>query len=87
MYFTFNNNYKDILELTNEVVEMKRRLVAQVDPHLKAISRYNVYKEANDRRFLIMNDNEPFQGKVSGLIFTILMQDFGGLKDLIIRCT
>lgn len=62
MYFTFNNNYKDILELTNEVVEMKRRLVAQVDPHLKAISRYNVYKEANDRRFLIMNDNEPFQG-------------------------
>lgn len=61
-YFTFNNNYKDILELTNEVVEMKRRLVAQVDPHLKAVSNYNVYKEANDRHFLIMDGQEPFYG-------------------------
>lgn len=62
MYFTFNNDYKDIKKLTKEVVDNQRRLVAQVDPHLKAINSYKVYKEASDRHFLITKDQQPFYG-------------------------
>ncbi|OHS97985.1 Neutral alpha-glucosidase AB [Tritrichomonas foetus] len=64
MYFTFNKDYQDILKLTNEIVSNQRRLVAQVDPHLKAIESYRIYKEAKDRNFLIYSnsDKEIFFG-------------------------
>lgn len=63
-YFTFNHNYTDILQLTSEMVANKRRLVAQVDPHLQANTKYRVYKEALDRKFLILepHSKEIFYG-------------------------
>ena len=53
-YFTFHpNNYKDVKKLQYEICSQRRRLVAQVDPHLKAVDSYYVYKEANDKNLLV----------------------------------
>jgi len=57
-YFTFHpENYKDVTKLQREFADQKRRLVAQVDPHLKVESSYRVYSEASARGFLIKDMN------------------------------
>lgn len=57
-YFTFNNNFKDIQKLTKEFVRANRRLVAQVDPHLKVERDYQVYYEAKEGSYFIKNKNK-----------------------------
>ncbi|KAH0790279.1 glycosyl hydrolase [Histomonas meleagridis] len=55
-YFTFHPaNFRDPHKLLDALAHNKRRLVALVDPHLRAERSYSFYSEAADKNLLIKN--------------------------------
>jgi alpha 1,3-glucosidase len=53
-YFTFEpHKYGDIRKLSKDLMKVKRRLIALIDPHLKANRHYQIFVEAKENNFLI----------------------------------
>ncbi|KAL7722289.1 Glucosidase II subunit alpha [Entamoeba marina] len=58
-YFTWNENkFPDPLGLQNRLKSTERRMVTIVDPHIKKLSSYYVYKEGDSKDFFIKDKNE-----------------------------
>jgi alpha 1,3-glucosidase len=63
-YFTFDpRNYPDVFRMTKEFMKSQRRVVAQVDPHLKVDGAYIVFTEARDGGHVLKDrDGTDFVG-------------------------
>ena len=64
-YFTWDKkHFKTPREMLNKIVKDGRKLVTIIDPHVKFDEEYFVYKEANRRGNLVMNNQKkPYHGK------------------------
>ncbi|KAH8996840.1 glycoside hydrolase family 31 protein [Lactarius akahatsu] len=50
-------NFPDPVEMTNDVAALGRKMVVIVDPHLKRVDDYPVYKQARDLGILVKQKN------------------------------
>jgi alpha 1,3-glucosidase len=64
-WFTFDpKGYPDVAQMTTEFMRSRRRVVAQVDPHLKVDTGYRQYVEARDAGYLLKTaDGSDFVGQ------------------------
>ncbi|THG94704.1 hypothetical protein EW026_g6814, partial [Hermanssonia centrifuga] len=57
-YFIWDKkNFPDPNEMTNDVAALARKMVVIIDPHLKRVSTYPVYKEATELDVLVKQKN------------------------------
>ena len=62
-YFTFNKDYSNVEKMVDDFMKVKRRVVAQVDPHLKVESTYRVFSDAKQRGYLVKaRDGNDYHG-------------------------
>lgn len=62
-YFTFNSGYQNMEKMVSDFMKFKRRVVAQVDPHLKVDPNYNVFARAKEKGVLMKSrDGRDYQG-------------------------
>ncbi|KNZ75758.1 Glucosidase 2 subunit alpha [Termitomyces sp. J132] len=63
-YFIWDKkNFPDPVEMVNDVAALGRKMVVIVDPHLKRVSEYPVYKKASELGFLVKNkDSNEYEG-------------------------
>ncbi|KAG6873139.1 hypothetical protein C0995_002513 [Termitomyces sp. Mi166 len=63
-YFIWDKkNFPDPVDMINDVAALGRKMVIIVDPHLKRVSDYPVYKKASELGFLVKNkDSNEYEG-------------------------
>lgn len=63
-YFTWNKqNFPDPVQMMNELDETKRKLVAIIDPHIKAVKDYSVVSDIEKNKLAVENaEGKDFHG-------------------------